>query len=108
MTHKSAIDKARENAKAQFTKADQHKREAESEKQEARRIQAEQLAEKKEQRRAEQKRKLEELGTKLSDLKDKHLKERIQADLLYAEGESLRVSIGLSAVIMFIIYLLLF
>lgn len=108
MTHKSSVEKAREQAHAQMTKAEQHKREAELKKQESIRIQAEQLAAEKEEKRAERKRKMEKLAKTLSDLKDKHLKERLQSDLIYAENESLRVSIGLSAVIALVIYLLIF
>ncbi len=108
MAHKSSVDKAREQAQAQKLKAEKYKHSVEFEMQEARRIQAEQLTAEKEEIKAKGKRNFEELSQKLSDKKNKHLKEQTQSDLLYAKSESLRVSIGLSLVIIFIIYFLVF
>lgn len=107
MAHKSALDKAREQAQAQALEAEKHKHSVEAKKQEEKKTQTELLLEKQEAIKAERKRKFEELSKKLAELHDKHLKERIRADLLYADKESLHVTIVWSLVIMLIVYLLI-
>lgn len=107
MAHKSALDKAREQAQAQISNEEKHKHSVEAQKQEEKKTQAELILEKKEAIKAERKHRLEELSKKLAELHDKHIKERIKADLLYADKESLHVTIVWSLVIMLIVYLLI-
>lgn len=108
MTHKSALEKAKDKVQEQISNAEQHKRVLEFEKQEERRILAEQLAEKKAAKKEEMKRKLETFVKNISAAKQKSLKEQIESDRLYAKNESLHITILLSLAIIMIVYLLLF
>lgn len=107
MTHKSALERAKEKVKEQISNAEQHKRVLEFEKQEERRILAQQLADKKAAKKAEMKRKLETFVKNISATKQESLKAQIESDFLYAKNESLHLTVGLSLAIMVIVYLFL-
>ena len=108
MTHKSALERAKEKVKEQISNAEQHKRASEFEKQEQRNLLAQQLAEKKAAKKTEMKRKFETFVKQISVAKQESLKEQIEADLVYAKNESLHITIVLSLAIIMIVYLLLF
>lgn len=108
MTHKSALERAKEQVQQQISSAEQHKRVAEFQQQEERRIFAEQLAEKKAAKRAEMKRKFETFVKNISTAKQESLKKQIESDFIYAKNESLHITIVFSLAIVMIVYLLLF
>lgn len=108
MTHKSALERAKEKVQEQISHAEQHKRVLEFEQQEERRILAEELANKKAAKRAEMKHKFETFVKNISAAKQESLKEQIESDFLYAKNESLHITIVFSLAIIMIVYLLLF
>lgn len=108
MTHKSALERAKEKVKEQISNAEQHKRVLEFEKQEERRILAQELADKKAAKRAEMKNKLEVFVKKIATAKQESLQEQMESDYVYAKNESLHITIVLSLGIILVVYLLLF
>lgn len=106
MAEASRLNKAK--ITEQITKSERKKLAAEFEKQEAIRLEAKKKEEKKEIERVERENRRAELHGKISVVKNEALKEKIKASHSYAKSESLRVTVSISLVIIFISYWFVF
>lgn len=104
----STTRKAQAKVKEQISKSEQSRRIAEFEKQEARRIQGLQIAEEKAKQRSDLKKRKEDAHRKAVELKNAESIEQIKNGFSYAKRESFNVTINLSLLILFIVYLVVF
>lgn len=108
MKRRTALDKAKDRfQELQMTKVAQHKKMANFEKSEARRVLIGELERKKAEKKAERRRRIEAFMKQISLQQHENLREKIKADLLYANRESMHITIALTLAIAFLIFVLL-